>query len=78
METIYWTMKNGQKINVDEMSVEHLRNTLKMIIRNSEKKQTNSNSCNITQSFQEEEVQDISKEIDDIMDEWGLSLIDTF
>ena len=78
METIYWTMKNGQKINVDEMSVEHLRNTLKMIIRNSEKRQTNSNSCNITQSFQEEEVQDISKEIDDIMDEWGLSLIDTF
>ena len=78
METIYWTMKNGQKINVDEMSVEHLRNTLKMIIRNSEKRQTNSNSCNITQSFQEEEVQDISKEIDDIMDEWGLSLTDTF
>ena len=70
--------ENGQKINVDEMSVEHLRNTLKMIIRNSEKRQTNSNSCNITQSFQEEEVQDISKEIDDIMDEWGLSLIDTF
>lgn len=78
METIYWTMKNGQKINVDEMSIEHLRNTLKMIIRNREKRQTDSNSCNITQSFQEEEVQDISKEMDEIMDEWGLSLIDTF
>ena len=27
-------MRNGKKIDVDEMSVEHLRNTLKMIIRN--------------------------------------------
>ena len=38
----YWTMKNGQKINVDDMDLKHLRNTLKMIIRNieaSEKKQ---------------------------------------
>lgn len=33
-DIIYWTMKNGQKINVDEMSESHLRNTLKMIIRN--------------------------------------------
>ena len=38
----YWTMKNGQKINVDDMDLQHLRNTLKMIIRNieaSEKKE---------------------------------------
>jgi hypothetical protein len=26
-------MKNGQKINVDEMDLQHLRNTLKMILR---------------------------------------------
>ena len=32
----YWTMKNGQKINVDDMDVNHLRNTLKMILRNIE------------------------------------------
>jgi hypothetical protein len=32
----YWTMKNGQKINVDDMDVSHLRNTLKMILRNIE------------------------------------------
>lgn len=30
----YWTTKDGTKIDVDEMSVEHLRNTLKMILRN--------------------------------------------
>lgn len=31
---VYWTMKNGQKIDVDEMDINHLRNTLKMIVRN--------------------------------------------
>ena len=32
--TVYWTMKNGQKINVDEMSESHLRNAFKMLIKN--------------------------------------------
>lgn len=32
--TVYWTMKDGTKISVDDMDVNHLRNTLKMIIRN--------------------------------------------
>jgi len=30
----YWTTKDGRKIDVDEMDIDHLRNTLKMIIRN--------------------------------------------
>lgn len=33
-DKVYWTMKDGTKINVDDMSIEHLRNTLKMILRN--------------------------------------------
>jgi hypothetical protein len=33
MEKVYWTMKNGQKIDVDTMDVQHLRNTLKMLIK---------------------------------------------
>jgi hypothetical protein len=33
-EIIYWTTKDGIKINVDKMDLTHLRNTLKMIIRN--------------------------------------------
>jgi hypothetical protein len=33
MEAVYWTMKDGNKINVDHMDLNHLRNTLKMIIR---------------------------------------------
>ena len=40
MKAVYWTMKNGQQISVDDMDIDHLRNTLKMIIRNSQKKQT--------------------------------------
>jgi hypothetical protein len=30
----YWTTKDGTKIDVDDMSTDHLRNTLKMILRN--------------------------------------------
>jgi hypothetical protein len=30
----YWTTKEGTKIDVDNMSTEHLRNALKMILRN--------------------------------------------
>lgn len=36
MKKYYWTMKNGQKIDVDLMNENHLRNTLKMILRNIE------------------------------------------
>lgn len=32
----FWTMKNGEKINVDDMTESHLRSVLKMIIRNRE------------------------------------------
>jgi hypothetical protein len=37
MEKVYWTMRNGQQIDVDLMDINHLRRTLKMIIRNSKK-----------------------------------------
>ena len=37
MEKVYWTMRNGQKIDVDTMDITHLRNTLKMIIRNKQR-----------------------------------------
>ena len=38
MEKVYWTMRDGKQIDIDEMSVQHLRNTLKMIVRNSQKR----------------------------------------
>ena len=39
MEKVFWTIKNGSKIDIDNMTIEHLRNTLKMIIRNKSKKE---------------------------------------
>ena len=38
MKKYYWTMANGQQIDVDHMDITHLRNTLKMILRNVEAK----------------------------------------
>jgi hypothetical protein len=52
----YWTMRNGQQIDVDLMTESHLRNTLKMLIRNSKKKSVVSESRigNIEANFLEE------------------------
>ena len=36
MKKYYWTMKNSQKIDIDLMDENHLRNALKMILRNIE------------------------------------------
>ena len=30
---VYWTMKDGQKISVDDMDEQHVRNSLKMVLR---------------------------------------------
>lgn len=34
----FWKMRNGQLIDVDQMSETHLRNALKMVLRNSQRK----------------------------------------
>ena len=33
-EKIYWKMRNGNLIDIDDMDIEHLRNTLKLVLRN--------------------------------------------
>lgn len=33
MEIVYWTMKDGKKISIDDMDINHLRNSLKMVVR---------------------------------------------
>lgn len=35
---LYWKQKNGDLISVDDMDENHLRNVLKMLIRNSNSK----------------------------------------
>ena len=34
----FWKMKDGQLIDVDQMSETHLRNALKMVLRNTQRK----------------------------------------
>jgi hypothetical protein len=36
MNIVYWTTKDNRKINIDEMSVDHLRNIVKMIVKQSQ------------------------------------------
>lgn len=36
MNKVYWTTKTGEKIDIDEMDINHLRNALKLIVRNRE------------------------------------------
>lgn len=52
----YWKMKNGQEIDIDQMTETHLRNTLKMIVRNSQVKLTPTKTRigNIEANFMEE------------------------
>ena len=35
MEKVYWVTKQGQKLDIDNMSEAHVRNLLKMILRTS-------------------------------------------
>ena len=37
-EKVYWRGKNGEKIDIDEMSIDHLRNALKMAVKNAEQR----------------------------------------
>jgi len=60
MSEVYWTMKNGKKISVDDMDVQHLRNALKMVIRNIQNRKVKPNKQigNIESNFLEEQYKD--------------------
>lgn len=36
-DKVYWKMRNGELISVDDMDINHLRNALKLIITNKNK-----------------------------------------
>jgi hypothetical protein len=58
MKKIYWTTKKNEKIDIDEMSIEHLRNTLKMIVRQSKSVPKNCpHNTNDAIAFSDEEVE---------------------
>jgi hypothetical protein len=33
---VYWKQRNGELIDIDDMDIQHLRNTLKLVLRNRE------------------------------------------
>lgn len=37
-DQVFWKMRNGELISIDDMDINHLRNTLKMIIRNNNRR----------------------------------------
>jgi hypothetical protein len=62
----YWTTKDGTKIDVDEMSTNHLRNALKMILRNLDNAKSKPKPMgNIEYQFQEAEWRDWENEQED-------------
>jgi len=64
-QPVYWTMKNGQKINVDEMSLSHLQNTLKMIVRNNQKREfkLNGDMANEYNGSYEDDIYDFESDL---------------
>ena len=70
-ETVYWTMKNGQEISVDDMDINHLRNTLKMIIKKSTTKivvKKEKPLGNIESCFAEAEMNQLYNDMEDEYD----------
>ena len=66
---VYWTTKNGDVINVDDMTEQHAKNTLKMLIRqmSSSKKQLK-RIGNIERQFLERELEEEINYLEDMYD----------
>jgi len=75
----YWKMRNGKSIDIDSMDLNHLRNTLKMIVNNSNKHKEQKklhgwndaganefNNSAIGRKFKELEVQELMDDYEDI------------
>ena len=43
---VYWKMRNGKLVSIDDMDINHLRNVLKMIVKNSNKRKAKSEIAN--------------------------------
>lgn len=71
--TVYWKMRNGKLISIDEMDINHLRNVLKMIICNREK------AIQLLQAKAKPKVEfklngDIAQSFNDDMDLWDMEM----
>jgi ABC-type histidine transport system ATPase subunit len=64
-EIVYWKQRNGTFIDIDSMDVQHLRNVLKMIVKNSNKHKEHKRLMEISPEKSFEEIQlngDMAKE----------------
>jgi len=66
MTKVYWRTRKGELIDVDDMDINHLRNTLKMLIRN-KIKQVNSQKKRIAMQG------DIAQEVADLVELHNIS-----
>jgi hypothetical protein len=48
---VYWKMRNGNLINVDDMDNNHVRNSFKMLLRNLQKLAEQKNSKPVKEKF---------------------------
>jgi hypothetical protein len=45
-EIVYWKQSGGNLVSIDDMDINHLRNVLKMIVKNSNKRKAKSEIAN--------------------------------
>lgn len=65
----FWTMKNGQQIDVDKMDENHLRNALKMMIRQKRNQvKLNDRVGNIEDNFLDECINELNNDLNDLDD----------
>lgn len=71
---VYWTTKDGRKLDVDSMDEQHVRNVLKMLLRQMNeatvKKPVEKRIGNIERQFLERQLQE---EIDYLEDLYGFN-----
>ena len=60
----YWTTKDGDRLDVDQMTLTHLRNILKMILRG---KQVRRQPTSIEARFKEDELQAEFNHLEDLI-----------
>lgn len=61
MNKYYWITKTGERVGVDEMSTQHLRNVLKLLIRRNQKQ-----VGNIEKRFIEAQIEEDANYLDDL------------
>ena len=74
---VYWKMRNGKLVSVDDMDVSHLRNVLKMIIRNNYRVQVVQAKPKVEFKLNGDMAQSFINDMEDMELEVGITDIET-